>query len=155
MVDTLITVAGLEDVQQMLAEAPRVVVASGFLKAASAAGSVIQERLLEATPERDEGERNEDDAHLIDSSVVEITLDSRYRGVQVKVGFGKLGHRALWVEYGHVLLGHKPGKKRLGDVLAHPFMRPAADASAESAIAAFANSLAETVRNEFPQGGKP
>lgn len=155
MANALITVTGLEDVQRMLAEAPKTVVAGGFVKAGTASGRVIEERLLAGTPERDEGERNEDEPHLIDSSVIEIKLDSQNRGVQVKVGFGRMGYKALLVEYGHVLLGHKPGKKPLGSVPAHPFMRPAADASAEPAIEAFAQSLAETVRDNFPQGGKP
>jgi hypothetical protein len=76
-----------------------------------------------------------------------VTLDAQFRGGVAEVGFGtKQGHIANFVEYGHRMVGHKPGKKELGMVAAHPFMRPAAEVSADAAIDAFADSLEATLK---------
>ena len=55
----------------------------------------------------------------------------------------------MWVEYGHAMVGHRPGKKDLGTIPPHPFMRPGFDASADAAVDAFAESLAATLRQEY------
>jgi HK97 gp10 family phage protein len=146
MAGELITVTGLGEVQRALAEAPRLIVANAYLKALQAAANVIEQEVAIRTPERDEGSRNEDDAHLIDGLMTAVELDSQFRGGVAMVGFGKQGHKAMWVEFGHRMVGHKPGKKQLGQVAARPFMRPAADASANKAIEAFADSLAESLK---------
>lgn len=154
--DAVVTITGLEDVQRMLAEAPRDVVARGYLKALQAGANVIADEVEIHTPVK-----AEDTGGLLDKGVlreslmIAIELDAQFRGGIAKVGFGKNGHVALWVEYGHNMVGHKPGKKPSGVVPAHPFMRPAADTKANAAIDAFATSLAQTVRENFPQGSKP
>lgn len=154
--NAVVTITGLEDVQRMLAEAPRSVVASGYTKALQAAANVIADEVELHTPVK-----AQDTGGLLDKGVlreslmIAIELDVQFRGGIAKVGFGKNGHVALWVEYGHNMVGHKPGKKPSGVVPANPFMRTAADAKANSAIDAFANSLSQTVRENFPQAGKP
>jgi HK97 gp10 family phage protein len=147
MADSTITVTGLQETLAMLDRAPKLIVARGFLQAAKAAAAVIEEELEIRTPERDEGERNEDIPHLRDAMVSNISLDAQLRGVSVSTGFGRAGNVALWVEFGHRLVGHKPGKKDIGTVPAHPFMRPAADAAGPRAIDAFADSLAKTLKD--------
>lgn len=145
-----IVVTGIEEVNRMLTDLPAVIVARAFLKALDAGAKVIERGLLERTPERDEGDRREDVPHLIDSIVIEINIDSQLRGGIAKVGFGNMGHVALWVEYGHHLLGHKPTKKELGNVQPYPFMRPTADAVANDVIQAFQDALVEVLTSEVP-----
>jgi len=137
----------------MLREAPKTIVARGYVRALSAAGNVVADAVEARTPIK-----AEDTGGLLDKGVlreslmVAVTLDSQLRGGSAEVGFGKNGSVALWVEYGHRLVGHRPLKKLLKGVPAYPFMRPAADASADAAIAAFARSIEQTVKSEFPQG---
>lgn len=153
MADFNITVEGLEETAAMLEKASKTLVARGYMKALQAGSNVIADAVEVRTPIKSEdtgGLLDKDE--LRESLMVDIQLDSQFRGGVAEIGFGKNGHVANFVEYGHILLGHKPGKKPLGDVPAHPFMRPAADASAEAAIDAFAESLKQTVTEEFPQG---
>lgn len=152
MANEMVTVTGLEEVQALLQNAPKVVVATGYLRGLQAGAEVIQQELYIRTPECDEGERNDDDPHLNESMVVDIALDSNFRGGVAEVGFGKMGWKANLVEYGHQMVGHKPAKKVLGTVAAHPFMRPAAAAAADRAIEAFANELESVLRGALTDG---
>jgi hypothetical protein len=136
-----VTVTGLAEVQRLLDEAPGLIVGRAFQKASEAACLVIEETLYFMTPEREEGERSEDQVHLRDAIMREIEMDSRFRGVVADIGFGREGYRAMWVEYGHRMVGHKPGKKPLGIVPPHPFIRRAFEASADKAIAVFQDVL--------------
>jgi hypothetical protein len=150
--DTTITVSGLDESIKMLSDAPRDVVARGFLRAFEAAGDVIIGELWPRVPIDLKAAMNA--AHGGKGALVTqldsfIELDSQFRGGTMEIGFGPLGHIALWNEYGHRMVGHKPKKKEIGEVPAHPFMRPAFDASAEAAIDAFANALTEYLRSEF------
>ena len=66
---------------------------------------------------------------------IDVTVDENALGVDASVGFGgKQGHIANEVEYGHVMVTHLPDKRDVGHVPAHPFMRPAFDASADQAL---------------------
>lgn len=154
MAGDLVKITGIEDVQRMLREAPKEIVARGFLRALQAGANVIADELELRTPVK-----AEDTGGLLDKGVlreslmVAITLDSQFRGGHAEVGFGKNGQVAYWVEYGHRIVGHKPGKRDSGkSVPMHPFMRPAVDRSADAAVAAVAESLSQTVA-ELP-GGK-
>lgn len=122
----------------MLEHAPKNVVARGFLKALKAAARPIEQALDARVPVAQ--------GHLKAARVTEITLDSRFRGGTVEIGYGKQGHVANFLEYGHRMVGHKPFKKHEGEVKPHPFMRPAAAAAAEAAITAFADTLADEVK---------
>lgn len=53
-------------------------------------------------------------------------------------------HVASWVEWGHRLVKGKKGKV-VGDVVAHPYIRPAFDANEELAAAAMAESITADV----------
>jgi hypothetical protein len=144
------TVEGIDEVIAMLDQAPRVIVAGAFLKALQAAARVMSIELAIRTPS--DPNHTEITDKLNESQVTEIILDSQLRGGTVDIGFGKNGHIALWVEFGHRMVGHKPGKKLLGQVAAMPFMRPALDASYEKAVEAFATSMDESMRTNIKIG---
>lgn len=138
----------------MLDRAPRNIVAKGYLRALDAAGQVMVRALWPRVPVDLKAAMNR--AHAGKGALVGrldafIELDAQFRGGVVDVGFGDLGHIALWLEYGHRMVGHKPGKKQLGDVPAIPFMRPAFDACNEQAVDAFAATLASVVKAEYPE----
>jgi HK97 gp10 family phage protein len=136
-------ITGLQEVQQMLKDAPRIVVASAFVNALDAGAQVIKAALAPRIPVSDEETAGELKAALMST----VTLDPQLRGGVAEVGFGtKQGHIANFVEYGHRMVGHKPGKIELGMVSPHPFMRPAAEVSADAAIEAFADTLETTLR---------
>lgn len=159
MSNAIITVVGVEDVQRMLSDAPKTIVASGFLKALSAGANVFADELELKTPVK-----KADTGGLLDKGVlresiaIDVELDSQFRGGSADVHFGKNGFIANFVEFGHRMIGHKSGgKKVLGSVEAtsvppYPFVRPAFDAGANRAIEAFTNSIIETVLSQFPQG---
>jgi hypothetical protein len=153
-VGAFVNIVGLSDVQQMLREAPTDIVALGFIRALQAGGNVIANQVEVRTPVKKEDTGGLlDKAELRESLMIAFSLDSKLKWGAAQIGFGKNGHVALWVEYGHKMLGHRPGKKSLTlPVRPHPFMRPAADAAADPAIAAVAASLSDTVRTYFPQG---
>jgi hypothetical protein len=113
-----------------------------------AAGEVIEAAIDVRTPVRTNRIGGDKDyPSLITDLSVKVTLDSGGRGGLAEVGFFKQAYVAQWVEYGHRMVGHSPGKKNQGSVPAHPFLRPAADASEDAAVEAFIgsvnNSLAE------------
>jgi hypothetical protein len=138
------------DALQLLEQAPKAVVARGFLKGLDAAGQVIVSEVWPRTPEDLKAVTNK--AHggkgvLVGGLDAWIELDAQFRGGTVDVGFGSLGQIALWLEYGHRMVAHKKqGNKLLGEVKAHPFMRPAYEACADRAIEAFAATLEATLR---------
>ena len=139
-----IKVDGLEETFALLKDAPRNLVARGFRRGLQAAGNVIGAELAKRTPQRE--------GKLIRSIKTDITLDSQFRGGEVDINFGAQGYKAAWVEYGHRMVGHKPGKKLLGEVAPHPFMRPAANAAGGAAVDAFEAELEQTIREEYGNG---
>ena len=52
------------------------------------------------------------------------------------------------VEFGHKMVGHKPGKKNLGVVRAHPFLRPAVDKSKQAVMTAVQRKIREGLNTE-------
>lgn len=155
MADEISRSTGLPEVLQMLDELPQEIVARAWLKALQAGARVIEQYLIEATPEAEEGNRSgeaerDELPHLVDSTVIEINLDTGLRGGIARIGFGEMGRVALWVEYGHELIGHRPKKKFLGYVRSHPFMTQAAVAATEATIDAFAGALVEVLTSEVP-----
>lgn len=150
MANDLAIVEGLEEVNQMLTDLPRVIVARAWFRALQAGAKVMEKYLIERTPEWDDADRDEGIPHLIDSTVIEINLDTGLRGGIASVGFGKVGHVAYWVEYGHELIGHKPDKKFLKVISPQPFMRQAISAAYEATIDAFQAALVQVLTSEVP-----
>jgi HK97 gp10 family phage protein len=161
MADFNISIEGLEETVAMLEQAPRTIAARGYRKALQAGANVIANAVEARTPiKAEETGGLLEQGELRESLVTDIELNSDLRGGVAEIGFGKNGHVALWVEYGHRQVEHgakwadrQKGYegKLLGEVPAKPFMRPAADASAEAAVDAYAESLKQTVSEEFPQ----
>lgn len=144
------TITGLAEVQEMLDKAPALIVLQAFQQALTAASRPIARELYARTPEReDENTRPEDQIPLREDVQVDITLDSRLRGGELKVGFGKQGHVANWIQNGHRIVTHKPGHKVVGFVPPNPFMTAAAEASASDAIDAFQEALVEALQEVF------
>jgi HK97 gp10 family phage protein len=52
---------------------------------------------------------------------------------------------AKWVEFGHVLKGHKPGKVTLGQVAPNPFILNAFEANKEAALEVARKGLVEEI----------
>lgn len=154
-----LNVTGVKEAVAYLEELPKNIVVLGFLRALDAAGAVIQDALFENTPVRTEvrstqsaartglqaGGRVITGGELREALTRKITIDTNYQGGVVEVYHGKLAWVANLVEYGHRLVGHKPGKKDLGTVPAHPFIRPTAEAVAQEAVDAFEASIVDTV----------
>lgn len=142
MANQLVKVTGIEEVCAMLTAAPKGVVRLAYGKALAAAAVPIVEALEAHTPE--------ETGALKAAIVSDIALDAEGKGGTLSVGFsGKQGHVANFVEYGHRMIGHKPKKKDLGEVKPHPFMRPAANDSADEAIEAFAGSVEQSLKAEY------
>ena len=144
MPSEVIAVEGIEDACKMLDGVGPIVATRGYLNGLAAAGDVMMSAVRQRVPVELGAIKNA--AHggkgaLANNLGKWIEVDARGRGGVVDVGFGALGHIALWVEYGHRLLGHKPKKKVIGDVPAHPFMRPAFDACNQQAVDAFVDGV--------------
>lgn len=150
-------VLGIEETVAMLHKAPKLIVARGFFEALRDAGAVFNDELSRREPlglgritrgaiSRDSLRRNR---------TVEINIDTQLRGGEVRVGYGAEGHKALWVEYGHRMVGHKPDKRFLGIVQPHPWMRPAFASAADRAIDAFVVAIKRVVTENLPQGATP
>ena len=136
-------VTGLNECVHMMEDAPKNVVALGYARALNAAMFVVAEAVISRTPVKH--------GDLAKALVINVKVDapSSAKGGVAALGFGKQDHVAMWLEYGHTMVGHKPGKKYLGDIPPRPFMRPGFDASADAAVDAFAESLAATLRQEY------
>jgi hypothetical protein len=168
--DDIITieVSGLAETAAMLENAPDDIVATGFFKALQAGGDVIAEVLASNTPEKKEDTGGVlEQGELLESIRMKIELDSQLRGGRAIVGFttNNMADRvALFVDSGHriVIPGtgfytDNRGRQRrgtvVGSVVGNGFVRNSFDQSAEAAIAAFAASLEQTVKEMYPQAG--
>ena len=150
MAEEIITVTGIAEAAEFLRNAPKVVVATAFLKAFRAGGEVIKEDLISRTPIKSSATGGLLREGELQASVeLKIQLDSQFRGGVAIISHGKNSNVANWVEFGHILVGHKPGKKVLGVVPEHPFIRPCADATWQAAVEAFTDSLVESMRENF------
>lgn len=144
-----ITVTGDREVALMLREGPKMLVANGFLKALSAGGNVIADALEVNTPVKAEDTGGVLDRGVLRESVmIQVELDSQFRGGSAHIGFGKNGYVANWLEFGHVLKSHKG--KVLGFVPPNPFMRRTLNNCGDQAIQAFADSIKNTAKDMFP-----
>lgn len=138
-------ISGLAQVQQRLKDAPSLLVAKAHYKALDRAAGVIAAEVEARTPEGEEG-------LLKENVITNVVVDPKSRGGTAAVGFSSATSEvtgkpadviALWVEYGHEHVSRSG--KLLGQVQAHPFMRPAFDASADQAIKVFADTLIDSL----------
>ena len=166
MAGELVTIVGLKEVQDFIAQTPKLLVAHGFAKALNAGAEVFAKELEVKTPVK-----KEDTGGLLDKGVlresimIAITLDPQFRGGRAEIGFGKNGNVADWLEYGHhiVIPGKgtyidNQGRRRKGTgagfVAAHPFVRPSFEIGFDAAVTAITSSFNNTIRQTLPQGPK-
>ena len=153
------TISGLTETIAMLDSLPRLVVITGFSEALHAAGTIMEAAVEERTPIRLEelpsGALSVAGGDLKADVYHDVVIDAQYRGGYAFVSFHRYSNVANWLEWGHRMVGHKPGKKQLqgpktptGFVRPYPFLRPAFEVSAGPAIDAFVLKLAEVV-NRF------
>jgi hypothetical protein len=65
--------------------------------------------------------------HIEDALIVQEGKSDRVAMAFCKV-FRRKAPQAIWIEFGHRMVGHKPGKKATGKfITANPFFRPAID----------------------------
>ena len=149
-----ITVRGIPELQRNLLAFPKLLmmecIAVALRRAADVFVAVVRARCPMGKGEFDaeSGEFADGFAHLVEAVEAKVIIDPRGHG-RARIGFGKLGYRALFVEFGHRMVGHRnQGRvadlRSLGkDVPAHPFMRPAFEAGAEAALEAFTQAVEE------------
>lgn len=161
-------IEGIEETCRMLDEVPKTVAVKGFFYGCEAAGKVFIKAIWPRTPvdikaaiNRAHGRRYKSKVtgEMIGGKGVLVggldawtTIDSQGRFGLVEVGFGpSLSHLALWLEFGWMLTGHKPGKKPIRQIPPMHFMRDGFDASVDSAVDAFAEGLKSVVVTEYKQ----
>lgn len=161
----MIKVTGIPDVIKMLDNMPATLVGFAWNRSLQAAGAVMRDELQRQTPYSGESASGwtarggvGNAAHggrgaLRENIRTKITLDDRLRGGSVDVGFmnSDLAAIASWVEYGHRIVGRRPGLKDTGNkVPPHPFLRPAFAACWERAVEAFANTFVAQIERGIP-----
>jgi HK97 gp10 family phage protein len=134
-------ITGFGDIAKRLKEMPQKIQNRALRKALTSAIDIVGKEVQVRCPEK---------TGLMKQNIgVKVKIDSREGGAAI-VGFndgpGEIpqGVLALWVEVGHEDRGHgktKSKRKNLGTVAAHPFLRPALDATKTQAMDAFAESL--------------
>jgi HK97 gp10 family phage protein len=134
-------------------------------KAVRAGGKVIQEAMIERTPENIERNAGSDS---LEPGAVKADIKVRFPGQEnvleatATIGpGGKTSHVARWVEYGHRMVSggqsklgpdgklRGPGKAAEKDVPAYPFLRPAFEVSQAPAM----DAIAETLGIELKKAG--
>lgn len=140
-------ITGLEQVQQALKELPAKIVVKSYAKALDRAAGVVAAELearAEALPE------SGSETRLSEHVIVKVEVDTNKKGGTAAVGFDHSQDErtekpmdviAGWVEFGHRMVTHKPGKKEVGHVPAHPFVRPAYEAVQDKAVEVFGETL--------------
>jgi hypothetical protein len=139
-VSGFVNVEGLEDTRRDLYDLPEQIVRELFPAALKAGGDVLQAELEARTPKSpDESTSAKEYGTLRADLGSEIEIQEQELTGSVKVGFGKTGYIALFIEYGHRKVTHDG--KQVGHTAAVPFMRQAAEAAEDAAVEAFANAL--------------
>jgi hypothetical protein len=153
MPEELISIDGLEECFADLDRVPPMVATVGIVRGLHAAASVIQRAIRQGTPQRiNRVGGDAADVELVDDLQTRVTVDSNGRGGSAEIGFWKKGYLAEWIEFGHRIVTHAPGRKNkpgsqyVGDVPADPFIRTAADTSAEKAMDAYVAAVNESLQ---------
>jgi hypothetical protein len=132
----------------MFEQAPRDLVEVGLPAALTAAAQVFEQSVIERAPAPHEGHSDESIPHVKDAVVFDVQVDPVLPVGVARIGFqGQAAHVALWLEYGHRMVGHAPGKQDLGFVEPHPFVRRAFDEGVEPAVDAFQQSISKTFQS--------
>jgi hypothetical protein len=155
----IVAVDGIEEACQWLDEVSSIVATRAYVNGFDAAGEVLETALWPLVPVDLREEVLNNRAHgghgaLVANLKRDIEVDARGRGGIMEIGFGNLGHIALWLEYGHQIVqgGRLTNwkKKRTGQVTGFVpgtgFMRKAFDQSKDRAIDAFVEAVKRTLK---------
>lgn len=104
--------------------------------------------------------------HLADDLASTIEIDTQGRGGRISIGFDKMAAKAIWLEYGHKMISHKPDKRELkgprtpdGVVIPGgvdepgPIMRLGLDEAADQAADKFFETFIAVIQSEWELGG--
>lgn len=141
----MVEVTGLEEIRANLAKLEEGMRTQYVLNAVKAGAAVIKDAMAEAAPVLDEKS-----AKSTSLEPGELKRDIRARTRLDKDGFAvshigpgkRTGYVARWLEWGHRLL---KGKREIGEVQPHPFLRAAFEASESGAIDAFKSTLRDEI----------
>lgn len=159
MSEEYVTVDGLEQVTADLLLVEKELASIALLRGLNGAGAVYEKAIGAKCPFGPAGNRGFFDEEsfqfltggrgsLYADLQHRVTLSARGDGGSVATGFWSQAYKANWVEFGHRMVTHKWGKRDshfVRDIPAHPFMRPAADASDEAALSAFIDGVNEVL----------
>lgn len=144
------TVSGIEDVVALMQRLRTISLQKALGYALAAAGVPIVGEIHVRCPERLEVERDETIPHLADSLESLIEIDRQGRGGRLTIGFGKQGYIALWVEYGHRIVTHKPALRDTGKrSKPNPFLRESMDAAEAQAVDRFFETFIRVLEDEI------
>jgi HK97 gp10 family phage protein len=149
-----LTTRGLDEMQGELKLFQAAVQGDASRKAVRAGAEVIRDAMEERTPVLDKKTAEStalDPGSLKGDMGVKFDRVDKLGFLRAWIGPKKYGHVAYWVEFGHFLvkggyLSMKRGKlrgqgHRVGEVNAHPFLRPGYEASESSAFSAYVAEL--------------
>ena len=146
--DFAIDVTGLQEMADKVRALPESLARGAFALGFVHAAAVLALALTSACPDRAEGSRDENSKHLADCIGTEIAINRDGTGGRLWIGFkGNIGNIkasdiALWLEYGHRIVGHAPNYVSKGKVVApFPFIRAAWDQSIDEAVQAFVDTV--------------
>lgn len=91
--------------------------------------------------------------HIEDALVVSQGKSSRVASAFCKV-FRKRAPQAIWIEFGHRIVGHKPNKKDTGrTVVAFPFFRTALDTTRKETLKRIREGVQELLLEAASKAG--
>lgn len=91
--------------------------------------------------------------HIEDAFVVREGRSSTIASAFSKV-FRRASPQAIWIEWGHKMIGHKPNKTDAGKfVTANPFFRPALDITRKNMLKTVRNGIRDLLRNAAAKSG--
>jgi hypothetical protein len=150
--DFAIDVSGLQEMADKVRTLPQTLARGAFALGFIHAAAVLAPALTSACPDRSESSRDENSKHLADCIGTEIAIDRDGTGGRLWIGFkGNIGNFkasdiALWLEYGHRMVGHAPNLAFHGKFVApFPFIRAAWDQSIDEAVQAFVDAVDEAL----------
>lgn len=142
-------VSGLSELDDMLSELPARMAKQIFGHALKAAGAVVLKDMRARCPvlTKDAGPFSNSlpAGALLQDLSAKVSLYPQNNAGVCRVGpSDRTAYVAVWLEYGHLLMSHgKKGKrKEIKHIAAKPFMRQAADATAQAAVDVFGAELA-------------
>lgn len=150
MAKDLIEIRGIEECCRMFEHAPKEVV-PGAIRSGLVAGAAVIESAIRGKTKVRAIRKGGDAVYPALVTDLGTTIESGQGGGAANIGFADQGYVAGFIEYGHLEVGHgksKEGRRLLGEVEPHPFMRPAADESGDEAV----NEMEKAIMAELEKG---